>query len=154
MVGGENCSQIVRFLHVIRHALWLQFGFWRQLPFTYTLLGLVQLVPTDDESNFQRRIVLENLFFLSFAQKYLRIICVSSVLDEGSAGDSAPGGKTNEESDVDSQVRETTKIDDDHSDALVSVGDKHVRGSNGQLETYSIVLEGIQSRIACTKCMR
>ena len=76
------------------------------------------------------------------------------MLDEGSAGDSAPGGKKKEESDVDSQVRETTKIDDDHSDALVSVGDKHVRGSNGQLKTYSIVLEGIQSRIACTKCMR
>ena len=74
MVGGENCSQIVRFLHVIRHALWLQFGFWRQLPFTYTLLGLVQLVPTDDESNFQRRIVLENLFFLSFAQKYVLFV--------------------------------------------------------------------------------
>ena len=76
------------------------------------------------------------------------------MLDKGSAGDSASGGKTNEESDVDSSLlRETTKIDDHHSDALVSVGDKHVGGSNSQLETYSMALQGIQSRIACTKCM-
>ena len=76
---------------------------------------------------------------------------IQYVLDEGSAGDSAPGGKTNEESGVDSQVRETTKIDDDHSDALVSVGDNHVGGSNGQLETYSMALQGMQSCIGCVE---